>query len=776
MTDIKNKLLIRQIKRYFGNTENFPESTKSFLKVIDETYHGYESDIELLQNSIEISSTELRTAYQKQIEAIETQSKLFDKIREAIFKLNDEEYVSENTDNQNNFDSEYLINILLKHIEDKKAVEITLRKLSQAVEQSSASIVITNLKGEIEYVNPKFTESTGYSFEEAIGKNPRILKSGEQSAEYYRDLWKTISSGKVWRGEFHNKKKNGELYWESASISAIYTEDGKFTHFLAVKDDITIRKQYEHELKLAKEQAEAASKAKSEFLSNMSHEIRTPLNGVIGFTDLLRNTPLTQVQQQYVDNANVSGHTLLGIINDILDFSKIEAGMLHLEMIKTDMIELLEQSVDIVKYSSGKKNLELLLDIDPNLPRYAVTDPIRHKQILANLLGNAVKFTDKGEVELKVTYDPIDKNQGKILFQVRDTGIGISESQKNNLFKSFSQADSSVTRKYGGTGLGLTISNLIANKMNSNIQYESKQGEGSVFYFEIITETIDGEKADPGSIESIKRCLIIDDNENNRHILEHMLAGWNIECESCDNGLTALKLIETKKPFDVIICDYNMPYIDGLETIRLIRDKLNLSKEKQPVILLHSSSEDERLHKQCDDLGVRFRLTKPVKSKDLFSYLCQVNSDDFKNTNQQNDADNEIKIMDNGSKILIVEDVLMNMIMIKAIVKQILPHAVLIEAKNGIDAVNSYEEYKPDLVFMDIQMPEMNGIDATIEIRKFESITDRYVPIIALTAGAFNKEQEKCLSAGMNDFLSKPVEVKRIREILFRYLSAYADE
>jgi PAS domain S-box-containing protein len=770
MNDIKNKLLIRQIKRNFGNESNIPESLKSFLKIIDETYFSYESDIELLQNSIEISSTELRTAYQKQIVAIDTQSKLFEKIREAIFKLNDEEIVSDNCEYHRNFDSDYLINILLKHIGEKKAVEIELRKLSQAVEQSSASIVITNLKGEIEYVNPKFTESTGYSPEEAIGKNPRILKSGKQTPEYYKELWTTIISGKVWRGEFHNKKKNGELYWESASISAIYTEEGKFTHFLAIKDDITIRKQYEEELKLAKEQAEAASKAKSEFLSNMSHEIRTPLNGVIGFTDLLRNTPLTHVQQQYVDNANVSGHTLLGIINDILDFSKIEAGMLHLEMIKTDMIELLENSVDIVKYSSGKKNLELLLDIDPLLPRFAVTDPIRLKQILANLLGNAVKFTEKGEVELKVIYEPIENNQGRILFEVRDTGIGISESQKVNLFKSFSQADSSVTRKYGGTGLGLTISNLIAQKMNSNIQYESKQGEGSVFFFDIVTDTAHGEKADTGSIDSIKRCLIIDDNENNRHILEHMLAGWNIECESCDNGLTALKLIETRKPFDVIICDYNMPYIDGLETIRLIRDKLNLSKDNQPVILLHSSSDDERLHKQCDDLGVRFRLTKPVKSKDLFSYLCQVHSDDFKNSKLTIDSDSEIMIMDNGSKILIVEDVLMNMIMIKAIIKQILPHSLLIEAKNGIEAVNLYEQHKPDLVFMDIQMPEMNGIDATKEIRKFEIITDRYVPIIALTAGAFNEEQERCLAAGMNDFLSKPVEVQKIREMLNKHL------
>ncbi len=244
----------------------------------------------------------------------------------------------------------------------------------------------------------------------------------------------------------------------------------------------------------AKEKAEAASKAKSEFLANMSHEIRTPLNGVIGFTDLLKDTPLSSMQQQYVNNANVSGHTLLGIINDILDFSKIEAGMLHLEMIKTDMIELLENSIDIVKYQAEQKNLELLLHINQSMPRFALTDPVRLKQVLANLLGNAVKFTQKGEVELKVDYEALGHGKGKLSFFVRDTGIGITEEQKSNLFKAFSQADSSTTRKFGGTGLGLIISDLIANKLGGKILVDSKQGEGSTFHFEIVTEVEDGDR------------------------------------------------------------------------------------------------------------------------------------------------------------------------------------------------------------------------------------------------------------------------------------------
>ena len=333
----------------------------------------------------------------------------------------------------------------------------------------------------------------------------------------------------------------------------------------------------------------------------MSHEIRTPLNGVIGFTDLLQSTPLSPMQHQYVKNANVSGRNLLGIINDILDFSKIEAGMMNLEIIKTDMIELLGQSVDIIKYVADKKNLEVLLDIDTNMPRFAYVDPVRLKQIFANLLGNAVKFTPKGEIELKVSYEDLDNKQGRFSFSVRDTGIGITQEQQSRLFKVFSQADSSITRKYGGTGLGLAISQMIVNKMDSGISIASTEGTGTTFYFDIVTEVERGQKSDNSVMLSIKRCFVIDDNKNNRTILEHTMANWGIECVSCDNGLDAFKIIETSEPFDIIICDYHMPFVDGLETIRMISEKLNLSPDKQPIILLHSSSDDAELHRKCDE-------------------------------------------------------------------------------------------------------------------------------------------------------------------------------
>jgi PAS domain S-box-containing protein len=449
------------------------------------------------------------------------------------------------------------------------------------------------------FLSKRWKEILGYKDDELENNFNTFMKLlHENDKSRVNDYLQKYLTGiiKKYEIEFKMIHKNGSIRWILAKGEAIRDADGKPYRMAGSHSDITERKIAEEQLKKAKAQAESANKAKSEFLANMSHEIRTPLNSIIGFTDLLVKTPLNSTQKQYAENVNIAGHSLLGIINDILDFSKIEAGKLDLELLKTDIIQLTEEASDIIKYQAGRKGLELLLDIQPGIPRFAVVDALRLKQMLTNLLGNAVKFTEQGEIILKLEHSLNSQNESLFTFSVSDTGIGITEEQLKKLFKAFSQADTSTTRKYGGTGLGLVISNMLAEKMGSKISVKSEVAKGSTFYFTIKTESEYGEKIDYKNLDEIKNVLVIDDNANNRLILEHLFQGWNINFTGCDNGLDALKILDSSKHFDVIIVDYNMPYIDGLETIRLIRENLNLHADKQPVILLHSSSDDKYIN------------------------------------------------------------------------------------------------------------------------------------------------------------------------------------
>lgn len=617
--------------------------------------------------------------------------------------------------------------------------------------------------------------SLQYTKDELIGSTsrqffPLLQPDGVVSSDAANQIREKVMTNGRHTFEWMLVKKTGETFWAIISLSKIVIE-GKPV-FFASWIDISEKKKAEEELMNAVEAANAANKAKSDFLANMSHEIRTPLNGVIGFTDLLKNTPLTPLQEQYVKNANTSGLTLLGIINDILDFSKIEAGMMDLEMTQTDIIELASQSVDIIRYTADQKNLEILLDIDPKLPRFAETDPVRLKQILANLLGNAVKFTHQGEVELKVEYKVITEHEGKIRFSVRDTGIGINPADQKKLFKAFSQADSSTTRKFGGTGLGLIISEMIAQKLGSKIEMDSIENHGTTFSFEIITHTKPGEKINTDSLKEIKRCLIVDDNKDNRTILEQILQSWGIHTHSCADGYTALEIIRTEEPFDVIICDYHMPEMDGLETIKRIRENRisENSTTRQPVILLLSSSDNADMYRKCDVMDIRYRLTKPVKADELFSYLSGIHANEPLVPTPEVQEEKTKKMIEKAT-ILIAEDNEFNMLLIKAIVGKIVPGCKIVEAKNGKEAVMFWIVEQPDLILMDMQMPEMGGVEATIKIREKEG-EGQHTPIVALTAGALTEEREKCLEAGMDEFLTKPIEPDKLDSVITHFLSA----
>jgi PAS domain S-box-containing protein len=672
--------------------------------------------------------------------------------------------------------SQNYILTIFDDITEQKKTENALResedKFRNFVENANDIVYSLSKEGRFTYVSPNWEDILGHKAEQVVGEKIESFVHPDDLKRCRDFLQRILETGKKQDGiEYRVQHRNGEWRWHMSNASPLKDEKGTVISYIGIARDVTDRKRAEEEMISAKEGAEIANRAKSEFLANMSHEIRTPLNAVIGFSQLLEETPLTPVQKEYADSIGTSAGALLDIINDILDFSKIEAGKLELEYVKTDLYELLEQSIDIIKYTAAKKNLEVLLDIVPEMPRFALVDPIRLKQILANLLSNSVKFTETGEIELKVKFEQRDEGQGDIRFSIRDTGIGINEKQKKKIFKAFTQADSSTTRRFGGTGLGLIISENIAQKMGSHLHLESSPGIGSTFYFTIQTEIEYSDTAAVGRIEDIRRSLVIDDNENNRKILEHMLAAWDIECTSCENGFESLKLIERDGPFDVIICDYHMPYIDGLETIKMIREKLHLTPGKQPVILLHSSSDDLRLHEECTNLGVRWRLTKPVKRKELFQKLISLHDlppDTEKDKLQQGTPQFPY---DGKITILIAEDNDTNMLLTKSIAKKAVPSAKIIEAVNGREAVDLVEKAHPDLVLMDIQMPEMDGNQATAAIREMNRKKgSNPVTVIGLTAGAFKEEKEKSLEAGMDDFITKPIDIKRLQEVVQNYL------
>jgi len=940
--------------------------------------------------------------------------------------------------------------ISLTDITSRRAAEEKSRKLSLAIEHSPASVVITDRNGTIEYVNPAFTKVTGYTSNEAIGQNPRVLKAGNQPAELYAELWRTIAGGKSWRGELCNRKKNGELFWESASISPITNTAGKITHYVAVKEDITerkgaeaelqkrsaelqhinfladsaldltkagywhvpldgsgwynsseraarifgdpptpdhryslehwaahvragdeqaaqltaenfaaavagtipvydavyaykrpvdgrvvwihamghvvkdasgkpadmygvtqditetkeaefaikaserrlrdteqffrsvlelapdglmvvaadgsirlanaqcerlfgytrdelytqkvemlvpasvrehhpalrasyhqapearemgrrrdlqglrkdgslfpveiglsplpsqqgesaqvavsirdvtVRKEQEAELLAAKEKAEEATQMKSMFLANMSHEIRTPMNAIIGLSHLALKTPLNAKQRDYVSKVHNAGTSLLSIINDILDFSKIEAGKLDIETTDFQLDEVIGSVTTVTAQKAHDKGLEFLAEVASAIPEQLRGDPLRLGQILTNLVNNAVKFTERGEIRLKIEMLERTGERVQLKFSVRDTGIGMTKEQAAKLFQPFSQADMSTTRKHGGTGLGLTICRRLVELMGGQIWLESEPGVGSAFLFTLwldVGEPGASDRIVPHQLQNL-RVLVVDDNAAAREILAESLESLAQRVDSVSSGneaLAAVKERDADYPYDVVFMDWRMPGMDGLQTTRLIKNDASL--RNQPAVIIVTAFGREEVREEAETLHVDAFLVKPVTKSMLVDSLVSVFAADTPESGMgETSGTAEESTRLRGLRALLTEDNEINQQIAVELLEGV--GATVDVASNGRIAVEMLDAASQpyDLVLMDLQMPEMDGYQATTRIRA----DARYarLPIIAMTAHATMEERQRCLNAGMNDHISKPIDPNHLYETLARF-------
>ena len=648
--------------------------------------------------------------------------------------------------------------------------------LATIVEQSSEAIWTKDLAGTITSWNSGAAAMFGYPPAEALG---RALNVEESVPEEEQARTRRLMAGDKFSYDARAMTKSGTAIDIQVSVAPLLDDANQCIGSIAVARDVTQHKRSEEALRLARQAAESANHAKSSFLARMSHEIRTPMNGVLGMTELLLESGLTNTQRKHAETVQRSGQNLLGIINDLLDFSKIEAGKLELENVDMDLRRTIEDIVELLAERAHVKGLELACSIPANLVTHLRGDPLRLGQILTNLVGNAIKFTEHGSVVIRVaTLDESGKTV-TMRFEVSDTGAGISAGAQSRIFEEFAQADGSTTRKHGGSGLGLAISKQLVEMMGGSIHVESAVGAGSTFWFTVTFEkqatqpAADPRSAPIGLLTGV-RALIVESSAINRGILHAQMSNWDMSIRLAETPKQAIDLLvqaaARSVPYDIAVIDLGLPGMDALELARAIRARADIGKLR--LVMLTRRHVDVT---HARDAGFDACLVKPVRQTVLYECLVNIVA------GRPHEAVAALAISQPASglpsairgQILLVEDNLINQQVAVGIL-QIQGYSVTV-ANNGKEALDAYAQGAFDLVLMDCHMPEMDGFEATMEIRRREqSATGKRVPIVALTANAMAADRDECLAAGMDDHLSKPFSMQTMQDMLDRWMPRMA--
>ncbi|MBF0179895.1 MAG: response regulator [Magnetococcales bacterium] len=648
-----HRLLARQMRRYCGLAEEEVAAACAELRVgvpaegraarlaagleellsrVGQSYDQNERDLELRNRSLRMSSDELTLTNDRLRAEADRQRAVIESLRATanrLLSLSGQPVLG-----QDDASLEQLTVLMATLVDDYLATQSRLREVNVSLERQKfaldrhAIVSITDTQGHILYANDRFCQISGFSSAELLGQDHRIVNSGYHPKAFFANLWQTLAAGEVWQGEICNRNKSGEYYWVAATVVPFLDETGKPVQYVAIRTDMTARKAIEARLQQAMQDAEAASRAKSDFLANMSHEIRTPMNAILGMSHLAMHGDDAFRQSDYVGKIHGAAKALLRILNDILDFSKIEAGRLELETVTFRMAEVLDNVINLMSGRAREKGLELILAVGDGVPEGLRGDPLRLQQVLLNLLGNAVKFTTVGEVDLRVEVASRREDQVELRFLVRDTGIGVRPEQAGHLFESFTQADSSTTRRYGGTGLGLAISRRLVELMGGGISVRSRVGEGSTFAFTVVMGVVEasGEgvvssSPEPGAALALRglagrRVLLVEDNVVNQEVAVGLLALAGVWAEVANDGMEALEWLRGNR-CDAVLMDVQMPVMDGYEATRRIREELG---NALPVIAMTANAMVGDREKSLR-VGMNDHLSKPIDPRQLFATL-----------------------------------------------------------------------------------------------------------------------------------------------------------